>query len=293
MSKSSLLYVVVFVIALSDSTFGQNTITPPYVNESWVRAYEPFRIAGNLYWVGTYDLGCYLITTPQGHVLINTGLAESVPMIKASMASLGFRFQDIKILLTTQAHYDHVAGMEEIKRMTGASMMIHEADSEVLSDGGASDYILGGAPSFEPVEADKLLRDGDVVKLGDMKINVLHHPGHTKGSTSFMLEVKDENRSWKVLIANMPSILDGTKLSGMPAYPKVGEDFKYSLNVMKKLQFDLWVASHASQFKLHDKRKPGEKYHPGKFNDRPLYEASINRVAQQYEMLLHAEKQKP
>ncbi|MDP4263935.1 MAG: subclass B3 metallo-beta-lactamase [Bacteroidota bacterium] len=262
---------------------GQKLIKPPNVQESWSQAYEPFRIAGNLYYVGTYDLACYLITTPQGHILINTGLAESVSMIQSNVKALGFNFSDIKILLATHAHYDHVGGMAEIKKITGAAMMIHEKDAPVLADGGNSDYAMGGQGStFEPVRADRLLHDEDTVRLGGMQIIVLHHPGHTKGACSFLFDVKDDSRSYRVLIANMPTILDPTKLSGMPTYPDVGKDYANTFAAMKKLQFDIWLSSHASQFGLHQKRKPGDAYHPEAFIDRKGYDAMIEDLQKAY-----------
>jgi len=258
--------------------------TYPYYDSSWSKPYEPFRIAGNIYYVGTYDLGCYLITTPKGNILINSGLAESVPLIRKNVETLGFKFSDIKILLTTQAHYDHVAGLAEIKKITGATMMVHEGDAQVLADGGHSDFIFGNKDGayFAPVKVDRELHDGDTIQIGETKLLVLHHPGHTKGSTSFLIDVKDEKRSWKVLIVNMPSILSETKLSGMPSYPNVGKDYQYTFKALKKLQFDLWVASHAGQFKMHDKRKPGELYHPEVFADRKSYDDLVNRLEQEY-----------
>jgi metallo-beta-lactamase class B len=251
-------------------------------NSEWTTPYEPFRIAGNLYYVGTYDLACYLITTPDGNILINTGLAESVPMIRSNVEALGFKFSDIKILLTTQAHFDHVAGMAEIIKATGAKMMVHEADAQVLADGGKSDFLFGGTNTFAPVSADRILHDRDTISLGETKLIALHHPGHTKGSTSFLLDVADNKRSWRVLIVNIPSILPQTRISGMPTYPNVGKDYAYTLSALRDLQFDLWVASHASQFGLHTKRKIGDPYHPEAFSDRPGYEASINTIKREY-----------
>lgn len=271
----------------------QNSASLPYYDPTWSKPYEPFRIAGNVYYVGTHDLACYLIATPQGHILINSGLAESAAMIRKSVETLGFKFSDINILLTTQAHYDHVAGLAQIQQETGAKMMVNDADAQVLADGGSSDFIFGGKGStFAPVKADRLLHDGDTVQLGGTKLLVLHHPGHTKGSTSFMLDVKDEKRSWKVLIVNIPSILSQTRISGMPAYPNVGKDYDYTLKSLRKLQFDLWVASHASQFGLHDKRKEGDAYRPEIFNDRPAFEASINSVQLDYNKRLKSERSK-
>lgn len=260
-------------------------------DSAWVTPYEPFRIAGNLYYVGTYDLACYLITTPQGHILINTGLSGSVPMIRKSVETLGFHYDDIAILLTTQAHFDHVAGMAEIKKSTGAKMMVHEADAQVLTDGGKSDFLFGGSSAFAfaPVKVDRILHDRDTITLGGTNVVLLHHPGHTKGSSSFMVDVKDEKRSWKVLIVNIPSILPQTRVAGMPSYPDVGKDYARTLAALKELQFDLWVASHASQFRLHEKRKAGDPYRPEAFDDRPGYEASINTIKKEYKMRLAKE----
>ena len=283
-------FALLLLLSSSLVSSGQQLAPLPYADPAWSKSYEPFRIAGNLYYVGTYDLACYLIATPEGNVLINTGLAESVPMIRKNVEALGFKFTDIKILLNTQAHYDHVAGMAEIKEITGAKMMIHKEDAQVLADGGNSDFIFGGKGStFLPVKADRLLSDGDIVEIGDTKLLVTHHPGHTKGATSFLVDVKDDKRSWKVLIVNMPTILPETKI-GMPSYPNVAKDYQYTLQSLKKLQFDLWVASHASQFGLHDKRKPGDPYRPETFNDRPYYEASVNTLLLDYNKRLKSTK---
>jgi metallo-beta-lactamase class B len=180
--------------------------------------------------------------------------------------------------------------MAEIKKITGAKMMIHEKDEPVLADGGNSDYVLGGKGSmFQPVRADVLLYDGDTVKWAGMQIVVLHHPGHTKGACSFIFDVKDAHRVYRVLIANMPTILEETKLSGMDTYPEVAKDYAYTLNAMKNLQFDLWFASHASQFKLHLKHKPGDGYNPEAFSDRPGYDSIIDDLQKNYLKKLKAE----
>jgi metallo-beta-lactamase class B len=286
---SSLLIFLLLSHALT--SFSQKLTPLPYSDSAWSKPYQPFRIAGNLYYVGTYDLACFLIVTPEGHVLINSGLAASATMIKKSVEALGFKFADIKILLTTQAHYDHVAGLAEIKENTGAKMMVHENDAQVLGDGGSSDFSFGGNGStFAPVKADRLLHDGDTITIGETTLRVLHHPGHTKGATSFLMDAKEEKRSWKVLIVNMPSILTQTRIYGMPSYPNVGRDYKHTLESLKKIEFDLWVASHASQFGLHDKRKEGDGYRPEAFADQAGYEASVNSFLQEYRNRLKSEK---
>ena len=282
----------IFLVLTVASVSAQTIDAPAIMDSSWVRPYEPFRIAGNLYYVGTADLACYLITTKEGHILINTGMAESAPMIRKSIEELGFNYHDIKILLTTQAHFDHVAGMAEIKRDTKAKMMVHKADVGVIEDGGKSDFIFGGSMTFRPVKVDQVLNDRDTIRLGEIRLIALHHPGHTKGAMSYMLDTKDEKRSWKVLIVNIPSILPQTRVMGMPSYPNVGKDYAYTLESLKKLKFDLWVASHASQFRLHEKRKPGDPYNPETFKDQPGYEASINTIAREYEKRMKEEKAK-
>lgn len=270
-------------ISLSLPVAAQQFYVPNF-DTNWVKDQEPFRIAGNLYYVGSYDLCCYLITTPQGHILINTGVPGSDTMLRKHIEALGFKYSDIKILLTTHAHLDHVGAMAAIKKATGAKLMIHEKDAPVMADGGNSDFDMGGRGAmFTPVKADRLLHDRDIVKLGEMKILVLHHPGHTKGACSFLFTVKDHDSSYRVLIANMPSILNETKFPGMPTYPESGRDYGYTLDTMPKIQFDIWLSSHADQFGLHKKHRPGVPYDPAAFEgDRATYDATLDQWHAKY-----------
>lgn len=229
-------------------------------------------------------LACYLITTPQGNILINTGLAASVALIKTNIETLGFQFTNTKILLTTQAHYDHMGAMAAIKKLTGAQLMADEKEADVLATGGRSDYELGRyGTSFKPVEPDRLLKDGDTVRLGDMQLVMLHHPGHTKGSCSFLFTVKDEQQSYRVLIANLPTIVTEKPFAGITTYPGIAADYAYTFKVMKNISFDIWLASHASQFKLHNKHQPGDTYNPAAFKDQPGYDRAISDLQKQYE----------
>jgi metallo-beta-lactamase class B len=210
---SILLFLFVVV-----RTNAQKLAPLPNFQPEWVRDYPPFRIAGNFFYVGTYDLASYLITTPAGDVLINTGLPGSDTIIRRHIEALGFRFKDIKILLATHAHFDHVGAMAAIRRQTKAKLMIEAGDAPVLADGG----------------------------------------------------------NYRVLIANIPTILDSTRFPGMPAYPDVMKDYAYTLDAMPKLKFDLWFASHASQFELQKKHHPGDPYNPMAFADRAGYDAAIS-----------------
>lgn len=284
-------FAVAVVLLTTNTVIAQKVKQPKITDVAWEKPFEPFRIAGNLYYVGTYDLACYLITTTQGNILINTGVASSGKQIENNIKKLGFNLADTKILLTTQAHFDHNGAMAFIKNKTHARFMADEADAEVLKDGGRSDYAFGGKDClFAPVKPDVLLHNSDTIKLGDMQLILLHHPGHTKGSCSFLFTVKDEKRSWKVLIANMPSIVTDKRFADISNYPNIATDYGYTLNAMKNIKFDLWLASHASQFNLHGKRQPGDAYNPSAFIDQAGYDAAINELQKKYDKKLSEDK---
>ncbi len=275
--------VILCALAMIGQINAQKVNEPKNHPKEWSQSYEPFRIAGNLYYVGTYDLACYLIVTDKGNILINTGLADSLPIIKNNIKKLGFKYQDIKILLLTQAHYDHLGAMAEIKKETGATLFVDEADADALKTGGKSDYEMGKyGVTFKPVSPDVILKDRDIVTLGSTKLMMLHHPGHTKGSCSYLFETGDQQRKYKILIANMPSIIIDKKFSEVGTYPAIAKDYEYTLNAMKKLDFDIWVASHASQFGLHEKHKPEDPYNPGAFMDKKDYFEELDALEKDY-----------
>jgi len=280
---SKFLLTAVFILVIFSVT-AQQVNEPSSTPAEWSRPFQPFRIAGNLYYVGSYDLACYLITSKKGHILINTGLASSEELIKKNVKSLGFKFTDIKILLTTQAHYDHLGAMAAIKKETGAKMMVDEADADVMENGGSNDYALGGkGDMYAPIQADSLLHDGDSIRMGENVLVMLHHPGHTKGSCSFMVTTRDKKKTYKVLIANMPTIVTDKRFNEIAEYPDIADEYANTLRSMQQLKFDLWVASHASQFNLHTKHLPGDPYNPSAFNDRKGYDKLLDQLHQDYD----------
>lgn len=260
-------------------------------NPEWTRPFPAHRVIGNVYYVGTYDLACFLITTPKGNILINTGLDGSVPMIRTSIESLGFKFADTKILLTTQAHNDHVAGMAEMKRLTHARLLATEGDAPVLEDGGKSDP-LWTTPEyrFAPVKVDEKIKDGQKISLGGTDLVVYYHPGHTRGSASYGLTITENGRNYRVLIANMGSINPGTILIGNKKYPQIADDYARTFREQKKLECDIFLSSHASQYGLHDKWKPGQAYNPNTFLDSEGYKAAVGRAEAAYLEWLAKEK---
>ncbi|HEY3518196.1 MAG TPA: subclass B3 metallo-beta-lactamase [Gammaproteobacteria bacterium] len=261
-------------------------------NAEWRQPFPPFKLIGNVYWVGTYDLSTYLITTDAGHILINTGFTDTLPLIKSGVEELGFDFDDVEILLATHAHFDHVAGLAELKRQTGARMMMLEADAVLLEDGGKSDFRFGDSPetNFEPVKVDRRLKDQDMIVLGGVTLTAHHHPGHTKGATSFTLTVRENGRDYRVVIANMGSINPGVTVSGMPKYPTIGDDYARTFAAQKALPVDVFLASHASQFGLHEKYKPGDPYDPNRFVDPQGYLAAVERLEGIYREQLAKER---
>ncbi len=285
MRKYFFQHLLLFVLSgFATSVIAQQVEEPKATNPEWSKPFKPFRIAGNLYYVGTYDLACYLITTKEGNILINTGLAASAAQIKSNIEALGFAYKDIRVLLTGQAHYDHVGAMAEIKAATGAKLMVDEQDASVLADGGRSDYAFGRAvPLFKPVKPDSLLHDKDVIQLGDMQITMLHLPGHTKGSAGFLFTVKDSSRSYKIFIANMPTIVIDKKFADVTEYRAIQADYAYTLNAMKNVSFDIWLAAHASQFNLHEKHKEGGSYNPAAFFDQEGYNSALAELQSDYD----------
>ena len=250
--------------------------------EGWVRPYPGFQVIGNLYGVGTYDLSVFLITSDEGHILINTGLADSTGMIRENMASLGFRLEDVRILLTQQSHWDHTAALAEIKEIAGAEMWATEDDARVLEDGGFSDPHFGGQVSFPPLSVDRIISEGDVIELGDIRLTVYEHPGHTEGSSSYEMTVTENGRDYRVLIANMGTINAGKQLVVDPTYPGVADDFASTYSRQKAMEIDVWVAAHGGQYGLHDKYEPGQPYSPDTFVDPAGFVAAVERLEEIY-----------
>jgi len=259
----------------------------------WTKPFPPFRMIANVYWVGTYDLSTYLITTPQGHILINTGLSETVSQIKAGVEQLGFKLSDVKILTATHGHFDHVAGLAELKRLTGARVMMSEQDAELLESGAKSDFRFGDDPGarFEAVKVDRRLKNGDKIELGGVTLIAHHHPGHTKGATSFTFDFRENNKTYRVGIMNMPGINPGVRVSGIPKFPKIAQAYASTFQAQKEMKIDVWLASHAAQFEMHRKYQPGDAYDPDRFVDPQGFQAAVARLEKLYRDHLAKEQQ--
>ena len=261
-------------------------------NQEWTRPFPPFRMIGNIYWVGSYDLATYLITTPAGHILINTGVGDTAQQIKAGVEGLGFTMSDVKILTATHGHYDHVAGMAELKRMTGAAVVTSEPEKTLLESGGRTDFRFGDTPGtrFEPVSVDRTFADGGTITLGGTTLMAHLHAGHTKGATSFTTEVRENGRTYRVIIANMGTINPGVRVTGMAQYPGITRDYARTFMAQKELKIDVWLSSHASQFGMHRKYKAGDPYDPNRFVDPDGFLEAVRRLETAYFAQLAKEK---
>lgn len=227
----------------------------PQNSPDWTQPFAPFRIAGNLYYVGSQGLASYLITTPQGNILINSDLQANVPMIQASIQKLGFKFQDTKILLISHAHFDHDAGSAKIKELTGASYMVMDADVPVVESGGKADFQYGHRPDFlyPPAKVDRVLHDGDQVSLGGTVLVAHLTPGHTKGCTTWTMKVAEGGKSYNVVIVGSPNVNPGYKLVHNREYPQIAEDYEQMWRTLQSLPCDIFLGAHGSYFGLEEK----------------------------------------
>lgn len=212
------------------------------------RPVEPFRIADTLYYVGASDVASYLIATQAGHILIDAGYESMAPMIAANVAKLGFRIEDVKILLNTQAHFDHAGGFAALKKRTGASLMVSDADADMIERGGAGDFSLGDSATFPPATVDRRLKDRDTVALGGMVLTARLTPGHTKGCTTWTFDVREAGRTLKVVDLCGLAILEKTRVSGMPGYRDITDDYERTFRTLKRMPVDIFIGAHASYY---------------------------------------------
>jgi len=281
---------------LASSTLAWTLLAVPAVQlhaqqEDWTTPFPGHRVIGNLYAVGTSGLGVFLITSDEGHILINTGLEDSVTLIRENIESVNYRLEDVKILLTMQSHWDHVAALAEIKELTGAEMWATADDTRVLEDGGFSDPHFGGQESFRPVEVDRIIDDGETIQIGNIRLLVHEHPGHTEGSSSYSMRVREGGRDYDVVIANMGTINAGKNLVLDPTYPFVPNDFAETFARQKAMDVDVWVAAHGSHYGLHDKYTPGQAYSPDTFVDPEGFLAEVERLERIFLEQFDAEEQ--
>jgi metallo-beta-lactamase class B len=254
------------------------------VFKSWNQPVEPFRIVGNLFYVGASEVASYLIATPKGHILIDGGFAESAPMIRANIEKLGFHFEGVRILLNTHAHFDQAGGLASLKEWGGATLMASERDAPLLARGGKGDPQFGDVAQFPAVTADTLLRDGDHVTLGGSILTAHLTPGHTPGCTTWTMTIREKGKPNNVVIVCGASVPKEYKLVGNDKYPDIVADYRQTFATLKALPCDVFLAGHGSYFDLLGKsarKAKGET--PNPFVDPEGYRKYVAAAEQAFE----------
>jgi metallo-beta-lactamase class B len=257
-------------------------------SHDWNRPVKPFRIADNLYYVGASDVTSFLITTPDGDILLDGGLRETAPLIERSVAALGFRMTDVRILLNSHAHLDHAGGLAELKRISGAQLVASRGDTHALETGDRYDFAWGDKLTFPPVKVDRIISDGNRVTLGNTAITAHITPGHTRGCTTWTMPVIDHGKTYNVVFVCSTSV-PGYKLVGNQKYPQIAHDYERTFQVLRSLPCDIFLASHGSFFHLTDKRKRLGNGQVNPFIDPEGYLAFLNRTEQAFKSSLAAQ----
>jgi metallo-beta-lactamase class B len=277
--------VLILVLVETGRVFAQ-------ANPEWTEPFPPFRIADNFYYVGSKGLANYLITTPQGNILINSDMEANVPLIEASIEKLGFKFKDTKILLISHAHWDHDAGSAMIKEKTGAAYMVMDADVSVVESGGKTDFAYGNTPAnlYRPAKVDRTLHDGDEVRLGGAVLVAHLTPGHTKGCTTWTMQVTDRGKTYNVVILGSPNVNPGYKLVHNTAYPRIAEDYGRMWRVLKSLPCDIYLGAHGGYFRLEEKYPLMKEGSANPFIDPDGYKKYIAQKEQEFRAELAKQK---
>jgi len=267
------------------STLGQDT-------SDWHQPFPPHRIADNLYYVGSRGLASYLVTTPEGHILINSSFERTVPLICASIEKLGFKITDVKIMLSSHAHGDHVEGQGLMQELTGAKIFAMQGDVAVISSGGEGQYLY--KDHWKPCRVDRVLKDGDKVTLGGATLVAHLTPGHTRGCTTWTMTAVDGGKARQVVIIGSPNVNAGYQLVNNRDYPEISDDFKRTFQILKSLPCEIFLGAHGNYYGMegkHAKLKAGDAANP--FVDPEGYRAYVEDREKSYLATLEKQRKQP
>ena len=274
------------VAAERSSVPGFTNVALNKVFQSWNQPFKPLRIIGNVYYVGASGVSSYLITSPEGHVLIDTGFEQTVPLIRESVKKLGFRMEDIKLILASHAHVDHTGGHALAKELTGARIVMSEPDAALLASGGKADFLDEVMP-YRPAKADQIVHDGERIRLGKTILTAHLTPGHTKGCTTWTTVAEESGDRYRVVFFGSTSVL--AKLVNNARYPEITRDYAATFRKLKALPCDVFLAPHASFFGLEEKaRQVGEGKNP--FVDAKALREFVNKAELNYLQQLKKEQ---
>ncbi len=269
------VHAIVAALAVLNLTLAEAASAPS--SSDWTEPFPPHHIVGNVYYIGTRGLASFLITTRKGHILINSDLESTVPMIRDNVEKLGFHFSDVKILLISHAHFDHAAASAMIKKMTGAKYLVMDADVPVIESGGKVDFQYGDVPEmqFPATNVDRVLHDGDEVKLGDAVLVAHLTPGHTRGCTTWTMKVVEGGKTFNVVIVGSPNVNAGYKLVNNAVYPQIAQDYEAGFKVLKSLPCDIFLGAHGSYYEMENKFARANKGGENPFFDPEGYKRYV------------------
>lgn len=259
---------------------------------SWNQPVAPFRIAGNLYYVGANEITSYLITTPAGHIVLDGGLPETAPQIEKNIEQLGFKLSDVKILLNSHAHFDHAGGLAELKEKTGAQLVVMAPDDALIARGGKGDFGFGDKLMFPAIRPERVIKDGDEVKVGDVTMVAHLTAGHTRGCTTWTTNIRDGDKMLAVVFIGSTTALD-YKLVGQESYPGIARDFEKTFATLKGLPCDIFLASHGSFYHLTEKREQLARGVTTPFIDPAGYKTFVERAEKEFRDKLAAQSRAP
>ena len=265
----------------------------PDAYKAFLEPAEPVRIVGPVHFVGTADLGVYLITTPAGHILIDGAMPPSSPLLETSIRKLGFKPEEIRILLITQGHMDHVGTLAHFKKLTGAQVAVMAPDDALLASGGKKDYLFSDRQQlhFDVVRADRVLKDGDVVELGGVRLTARLTPGHTRGTTTWTGTFEEGGKAYQVVFPGSTSVNPGTRLVRNPSYPGIADDYRRSFRLLASLQPDIFLGAHVGVFDMDAKRPRAAAAGAEAWVDPDGYARYVAKSREAFEALVAKEEQ--
>jgi len=263
----------------------------PYEMRRWNRPFQPYRVIGNIYYVGTAEIAQFLIVTSAGNILIDSGFEASVPRLRENIATLGYRYEDTKFLLTSHAHIDHVQAHALVRQQTGAQVVASVRDAAFVTSGGQGESVFDGVYAWPPCPVDRRVVDGEQLTLGDTTLTAHLTPGHTLGATTWTMQVADAGRTLAVVFFPSANINRGVKLRSNPRYPQIASDFARSFELWKRLPCDVFLADHGDFYGMKDKyRQLVAGFVQNPFIDPEGYRRFINEAEQRFREQLASER---
>ena len=266
------------VAALATPTLAQ-------IPTNWTAPFAPFRVIGNIYYVGSAGLSAWIIKTPKGLILLDVGVPANADMVEQNIQTLGFHLNDVKILLNSHAHFDHAGGLAKLKADTGAEMVASAGDKDALEKGVYPGWEQNHALDFPPVKVDRVIGDGDTVSLGGVTLTARITPGHTAGATAYLMPVTEAGVRHQVIFFPSASVA-ANRLTPNPQYPGIVADYRKTFALLKTINADVYLAPHAEFFDLAGKRAAMGPGKPNPFVKPGEFQAAVATFESQFDAVL-------